>query len=248
MRHGWQISVPGWLALVLLLGALGWGPWAGNAANQQTGYEPIGPPVALTLPIRSNLLAVRDWLRDKDFASAAETIRGLALLAELAKNQSMDEGWRKRCTELQQGVAKLADAARRKSLPDSEKALTECNQLLDDLAKNVPAAEGRKPVANFKPAGALKTWMLVMEWSHLDATSAKNGKELDLMAQAMAEEANAVAWLKSDATWRSDCAKVRDAALKVAEKARGDDFAAAKKGLKTLYQQCEACHDRTRRK
>src|SRR5579871_6540471 len=160
MRRDWQISVPGSLVLVLLLGALGWGPWAGNAAMQQTGYEPVSPPLALTLPLRSNLLAVRDWLRDKDFAAAAETIRGLVLLADLAKQQSPDEAWRKRCTELQAGITKLANAAGRKSLPDSEKALAECNQLLDDLAKNAPAAEGRKAVAKFKPAGALKTWML----------------------------------------------------------------------------------------
>jgi hypothetical protein len=249
MRHGWQMSVFPWLALVLLLGAIGWGPWAGNAANQQTGYEPVSPSLALTLPIRSNLLAVRDWLRDKDFASAAETIRGLALLADLAKQQSPDEAWRKRCTGLQEGIAKLADAARRKSLPDSEKSLAECIQLLDDLAKNAPAAEGRKAVANFKPSGGLKTWMLVMEWSHLDATSARNGKELELMAIAIAEEANAAAWLRNDATWRADCVNVRDAALKVAAQARGDDFDGAKKSLKTvLYKQCEACHDRTRKK
>lgn len=248
MRHGWQTSVFPWLVLVFLLGALGGGPWAGNAAMQRTGYEPVSPPLALTLPIRSNLLAVRDWLRDKDFASAAETIRGLVLLADLAKLQSPDEAWKKRCTELQARISKLADAVSKKSLADSEKALAECNQMLDDLARNTPAAGGRNPVANFKPSGALKTWMLVMEWSHLDATSAKTGKDLDMMAQAIAEEANAAAWLRNDATWRADCANVREAAMKVAAQARGDDFAGAKKALKTVYKQCEACHDRTRRK
>src|SRR5262249_42483642 len=166
---------------------------------------------------------------------------------DLASHQSPDADWRKRCTELQQGIAKLAGAAGRKSLPDSEKALADCNQLLDALAKNAPTGDGRKPVPNFKPSSAVKTWMLVMEWPHLDASSAKNGKDLDLMAQAIAEEANAAAWLRNDATWRTDAAKVRNAALKVAEQARGDDFAAAKKGLKTVYRQCEACHDRTRK-
>jgi Cytochrome C' len=248
MRSGWQTSVPPWSALLVLLIALGWGPWAGNAANQLPPYEPVSPPVALTSPMKSNLLAVRDWLRDKDFASATETIRGLTLLADLASYQSLDENWQKRCIEMKKGIAKLADASGRKSLADAEKALAECNQLLDDLVKNAPTGEGRKPFAVFKPGGSVKTWMLVMEWSHLDGTSAKTGKELEQTAQAIAEEANALVWLRNDAIWRSDCANVREAALKVATQAKGDDLAAAKKGLKTMYQQCEACHNRTRKK
>ena len=239
MLSRWQTSAPGWLVLVLAL--------TGSAADRKASYEPVGTPAALHLVLRSNLLVVRDWLKEKDFASAAETIRGLTTLAELASNQSADAGWRKRCGELQQGITRLAAAAGRKAGPDADKALAECSDLLEELAKNAPGVEGRTGPTNFKPAGSTKTWMLVMEWSHVDAKSAKTARELDLLAQAIAEEANAVAWLKNDATWRADSLSVRDAALKVATQAR-DDFAGAKKALKGVAQRCEVCHDRTRKK
>jgi hypothetical protein len=214
----------------------------------QAAYEPVTSPAAITGALRSNLDGVRDWVKQKDFASAAETIRGLSALAELAGYQSADAEWRKGSGNFLQAVARLGDAARRKSTADCDKALSECGAQLDALTKKLPPAVAKASHKNFKLAGATKTWMLVMEWSHVDAKSAKSAKELDLLAQAMAEEVNAVAWLKSDATWRTDCFKVRDAALQVAKQAQADDFAGAKKALKNVSQSCEACHDRTRKK
>ncbi|HMF12542.1 MAG TPA: hypothetical protein VKE94_09560 [Gemmataceae bacterium] len=249
MRTGWQTSSAGLLSFALLLGALGLKPPDGcRSATEQAAYEPVASPAAIIGALRSHVEGVRDWVKQKDFASAAETIRGLATLADLAGYQSADATWRKGCGELQQAVTQLTDAARKKSAADCDKALTQCTTTLDALAKNPPPADAKPSHKSLKLTGSTKAWMLLMEWSHVDAKSAKSAKELDLAAQAIAEEVNAIAWLKSDAIWRTDSLSVRDAALKVAAQARADDFAGAKMGLKTVAQRCEACHDRTRKK
>jgi hypothetical protein len=81
---------------------------------------------------------------------------------------------------------------------------------------------------SFRPGGALKTWMSLMDGAHADARTAKTAAQTRDLAYAIAEEANAVAQLRGDARWRQLSADVRDAALAAAGKADGDDLAPAR--------------------
>src|SRR5262249_44036806 len=121
----------------------------GSGSPTITGAEPAAAPAkslaGIEAAFRANLKAVRDWLPEKDFASAEETTRGLTSLAHLYGQQSGDTDWRKRCGELQAGTTTLADAAKRKSAADCSKAADRCATLLDELAKSPPKAADKPP-------------------------------------------------------------------------------------------------------
>jgi predicted RecB family nuclease len=216
-------------------------------ADEPVGYVPIGRPAAVHAALQIQLKAVRDWLDEKDFASAAETTRGLTVLAHLYGYQSTDADWRKRCTALQETSTKLAAAAQRKSKADSDKLVTDLTRLLEDLEKNPPPDNARGGAKDFKPQGGVKTWMVLVDSAHVEAKSAKSAKDFQLLTQAVAAEANAMAFLHKEASWQKESLAVRDLALQAAEQAKGDDLTAARTALKTMRQRCETCHDRTRK-
>jgi len=195
--------------------------------------------------IQVQLKAVRDWLGEKDFASAAETTRGLTTLGHLYGYQSTDADWRKRCTALQETSSKLASAAQRKSMADCDKLVAEIGRLLDDLEKNAPSEP--KGSKDFKPQGSVKTWMVLLDTAHVEAKSAKSAKDFQLLTQAVAAEANALAFLQRDRSWQTESLAVRDLALQAASQVKDNDLAAAQKALKLMRQRCETCHDRTRK-
>jgi hypothetical protein len=230
--------------MAFLVGLLGIAS-ASLTAQEATGYVPAAPPAAVHAAIQVQLKAVRDWLAEKDFASAAETTRGLTALAHLYGYQSADADWRKRCTALQETSSKLASAAQRKSMADCDKLVAELTRLLDDLEKNGPAdAKGSK---DFRPQGSVKTWMILMDTAHVEAKSAKSIKDFQLLTQAVAAEANALAFLQKERGWQTESLAVRDLALQAANQVKENDLAAAKNALKTMRQRCETCHDRTRK-
>lgn len=245
MPTRWRTSI-GWCRGLFLVGML---LSIGSGSPAITGAEPVGfvPSKTLTgieAAFRANLKAVRDWLSEKDFASAEETTRGLTSLAHLYGQQSADGDWRKRCGELQTATVTLADAAKRKAAADCAKAAERCGTLLDELAKSPP-----KPASgDIKPLGSVKTWMLLMEGGYVDAKSAKTPAEVELIVQGIAAEANAAAYLRPDATWRKDAFAVRDTATQIAAQTEKSDLATLRKSLKEIYHRCEACHDRSRKK
>jgi hypothetical protein len=214
---------------------------------EATGFTPAGSAPAIQAAFRANLKAVRDWVGEKDFASAEETTRGLTSLAHLCGQYSGDADWRKRCSELQAATVSLADAAKRKSAADCDKATQRCAAVLEELAKSQPKG-GDKVSADFKPLGAVKTWMVLMDGGYVDAKSAKTPADLALVLQGVAAEANATAYLRGDATWRKDSFAVRDTALQIAGQTEKADLPALRKSLKEIYNRCEACHDRSRKK
>lgn len=243
MPRRWETSI-GWslvLGLCLVLGL-------SSPAQTPSGYSPVAPPAALNKALALNLKAVQDWVKEKDFQSAAESVHGLATLAHLYAYQSPDADWRKRCSAFQESVTRLANVTRQKQVAECEKTIAECSRLLDELAKAAPKTEAKAEAKDYKPQGSTKTWMLLMDGAYIDAKSAKTAPDLQILAQAVAEEANAAAYLRPDARWRNDSFAVREAALQVAKQAAGGNLAEAKKSLKGIYNSCEACHDRARKK
>jgi hypothetical protein len=246
MPNRWPTTV---LACVGLAGSLLL--WPGSeqlsAEGEAAGYVPVAPASAIHGAVESNLNLVRQWLVEKDYASAAEATTGLSALVRLHGHQSVEPEWRKRSEALRDACDQLAKAVERKSAADCDKAIAECTRLLGDMARHPPAG---KPAAvkNFKPHGDSKTWMLLMDGAYVDAKRAESAKELEQSALALAEEAHVVAFLRDDAKWRLSAQEVRDAALRTARLAKEEDLATARKALKQVYQRCEACHERSGKK
>jgi hypothetical protein len=215
------------------------------SGEEPGGYTPVAPASAFHAAVKSNLKTVRNWIDEKDYTSAAEATRGLALAVQLYSYQSGAPEWRKQIAAFQEANNRLGDAVRRKSKPDCDKLLTEGERLLDDLAKGPPA--GSPPARDFKAFGANKTWMLLMEGTYIDAKRAETKEELAQFAQAIAEESNALSLQRGEGQWRKQSIEVRDAALRAAKVAADSDLAAAKKALKEIYQRCEACHQREKK-
>jgi hypothetical protein len=213
--------------------------------EEPTGYTPVAPASALHAAVKSNVKTVRNWVDEKDYTSAAEATRGLALAVQLYSYQSGAPDWRKQIAALQETNSRLGDAVKRKSKPDCDKLLAECDRLLEDMAKGPPA--GAPAARDFKTFGANKTWMLLMEGTYIDAKRADTKEELAQFAKAIAEESNALSLQHGEGQWRKQSIEVRDAALRAAKVAADSDLAAAKKSLKEIYQRCEACHQREKK-
>jgi hypothetical protein len=237
MLPRWQtLALVGFL--VALLGVL----CAAEPAEE--GYAPVAPAPAVHAALRSNLKVVRDWLDQKDLQSAAQAAQDTAALSHLFIAQGSKAGWRSNATALAEASTRLAATARNNDADGCAKLTDECSRLLDVLAKEPPG----KPAVDkaFKPQGASRVWMRLLDGAYVDAKSAKDGPELEQLAYALAEELNALQYVRADARWRQYSRDARAAALEVVEKARGKDLAAAKTALKTVYQRCEACHNTTR--
>jgi hypothetical protein len=239
MRPYWQFALIGLAVL-----GLAWTP--APAAPGGEGYLPVTPPATLHAALQGNLKEVQDWLAGKDFASAARDARGLTALAHLYGFQGTDRTWRDRTAALAEACSRLSAAAGRKDAAGCDEVVRECTRLLDELRKRTPGS--RAADAAFRPRGDTRTWMLLLDSSFTDAKWAKDRKELELMAQAVAEEANAVQYLREAPAWRQCSRDVRAAALEAAGKARANDLAGARAALKTVSRHCEACHDQSNRR
>jgi hypothetical protein len=214
---------------------------AGARKDPAPGYSPVAPASVLHAALASNLKQARDWLDDGDFASAAQAAQGLAALAWLYGQQGSDARWREKTAALRDACAALIASARRRDAGACAKAARSCAGLLAELAKT-PPAPAKAPVKDFRPPGAARTWMLLMEGAYVDSKRATTPAELRRYAFEMAEEANAVSYLRAEPRWRKMTGEIRTAALLAAETAKKKDAGVARKALKAVYARCEACH------
>src|SRR5262249_55226088 len=188
----------------------------------EDGYAPVAPTPAVHAAVQSSLKTVQDWLDEKDYASAAQAAQGLKGMGRLYVYPGSDPAWRERASALAEAAARLGAAARAKDVAGCARLVQDSERLLGELARSDP---GKRAIEkDFKPYGAVKTWMLLLEGSYSDAKVAKETPALGKLAYAVAEEANAAQFLRADARWRQSFREVRAAALDVAEKAKGTDL------------------------
>lgn len=237
MLPRWRVVLGG-LTVLGLVSSLRTAEPAGN------GYSPVAPTAAIHAALKTNLKTVEDWLGDKDFASAQQSAQGLAALAQLYILHGDASSWRAKTTALAAAANRLTAAAKAGDAAACADCTRECGRLLDQLAGMSPG--NRSTARNFKPA-ATRTWMLLMDGAYSDAKTATNSKDLANLAYAIAEEANAVAHLRTEGSWQKIAAEVSGKALDVATKAERNDLQAARAGLKSVYGHCEACHEISRR-
>jgi hypothetical protein len=208
-------------------------------------YTPVAPPPAVHAAVRDNLKTVEDWIDRKDFASAAESSHSIAALAHLCTYQGSEPAWKDKTASLLDASSRLATAIRGKDAAACAKQIQQCNRLLDELAKTTPG--DRIADKKFKLQGSNKTWMLLMDDAVTEGLKAKKAEDLELLAGALAEEANAMQFMRTDARWRQWFQEIRTAALEASDKAKAKDLDAARVTLKSAYQRCQACHDTSRR-
>ena len=235
---GWRLA--GGLGIVGSLAGLCW------ASPEDERYSPVAPPPAIHGALRSSLKTVRDWVEDRDFASTSRDAQGLAALAHLYVYLGDGHAWREKAANLLTAGSRLSAAARNKDAAACARIIRECDALLDDLARLSPGAP--RVEKEFKLRGGVTTWMLLLDAAYSDAKTARDCRELEQLALAVAEESNAARHLRADAGWRRMFADVRQSALDVAGRAKADDLAGAKAALKNVYRRCEACHDQSRKR
>jgi hypothetical protein len=142
---------------------------------------------------------------------------------------------------LEETAREVQAATRKEDRAGAVKAIENFAKQLDEAGKTPPP--GPKVVdGNFRPTGSLKTWMLILDAAYGESKRTRTPEEIELLAGAIAEEANAVRFLRTDARWRRTAEEVRDLALSAAGKARTDGVDAARAELKKANQRCEYCH------
>src|ERR1700722_18575356 len=72
------------------------------SGEEPAGYAPVAPAAAAHAAVRSNIKAVRNWIDDKDYISAADASRSLSLVVQLYGYQNGSAEWRKQIVALQE--------------------------------------------------------------------------------------------------------------------------------------------------
>lgn len=231
------------LAASCVLGVGAFGPQTPESgrAGRRESFSPVAPAAALHAALRANLKLANDWLNDQDFASAAETAEGLVVLANVYKCYSDQSAWREKATALREACEDLVARAKGKDVNGCEKASQQCARLLAELGENPPSGD-RTVTNDFKPPDSTKTLMKLMDGTYADAKRAKSVGDLSNRLFTIAEIANVTRVLRSEPNWQERAITVREAALKAAETKPNADLQAARRELKNVYQQCQACH------
>jgi hypothetical protein len=241
MPRRWP-TLLGWSAILgLLLVHAVLSPSGAGQQPADKSFSPVAPAMSLHAALEYNLKIARDWLDQKDYASAAQTAQGIILLIQLYGYQSDQASWRDKIAALRDACSTLGDVARDKDKAACDKAAAACDRLLAELGKNPPT--GDKVVAkDFKSFGSTRQWMVLMDGTYGDAKAARNTRDLANWAYTLAEQANLAVHLRADQRWRDAAREMREAALATAKKAQDNDLAVARGELKKVYQSCEACH------
>jgi hypothetical protein len=230
------------LGLCALAGAL----WIWTAAPPavaqpaDNSYTPLAPPESYQAALRSNLKIVGDWVDQGDFASATQSQRYVAAVAQLYALRSNDDKHQESATALKAACDKVAAALRTKNAETSKQALKDCEAVVAGLTKASPAEKAVHK--NFRSPASTQVLMLLMDGSIIDAKDAKTPEEFQHLSLALAEEANVAQFLRAEARWRNFAEQTRAVAVKAAEAAKKDGLEAGRTELKKIAQTCEACH------
>lgn len=212
-----------------------------GAVSEPAPYQAVAPAPAMVAALQNNLNTVSRWLEEKDMVSAADSTRRMLVLVQLCASQYDDAGWNRRVAALKTACGKLDKAARGNDGPGCDKLAGQCKELLADLARNLPRS---KPATRrkFKPVGNHKAWMQLLEGSSSDARSTAKADEMSNLAWALAEEANAAAYVRPQPRWVKQFGDIRTLAVKMAREAGASDLPAARLTLKNINHACDACH------
>lgn len=207
------------------------------------GYTPVAPPQALARALKINFDQVERWCDENDLASAAQSSQSAFLLASLLARHATDKA-KPHADKLVAANSKVVSAARAKNMERTRSELAAANAALPLLVENLPAAQ--PAWTNFKPPGTSSAWMRLLDAGYADAKISRNPEDFEALTLTLAEEANVLAYVRTEPRWREMSFGVRDAALAAARESR-QNLDLARKTLRTVYPRCEACHQAYRR-
>lgn len=206
-------------------------------------FAPVAPPQALARALKINFAQVGRWCDENDLASAAQCSQSAFLLATFLA-QHATENARPHADKLLAANSKVVSAARAKNMERARAELAAANAAIPLLVEALPAA---KPGwTKFKPPGTSSAWMRLLDAGYADAKISRNPDDFEALVLTLAEEANVLAYVKSEPRWREMSFGVRDTALSAAKECR-QDLEKARKTLRTVYPRCETCHQAYRR-
>jgi hypothetical protein len=227
------------LALLLFLAAttVGW------ADEKSPAYAPVAPPQALARALKINFDQVERWCDENDLASAAQFSQSTFLLASFLAQHATDNA-KPHADRLVAANSKVVSAARAKNMERTRSELATAHGAIPSLIETLP---GSKPEwSKFKAPGTSSAWMRLLDAGYADAKVSRKVDDFEALVLTLAEEANVLAYVKSDPRWREMSFGVRDAALASAKECR-QDLEKARKTLRQVYPRCESCHQAYRR-
>jgi hypothetical protein len=199
---------------------------------------------ALELALRTNTDYCRQWLSDGDFKSLQQTATGVRLLVQVVRCQSDDAAWQHVASAVHEAAQRLEAAAGRGDAADAQAALELLRRATARLAEARPSG---KPQPAAAPEAGLRPMMALLEGTYADAKAALSFGEpqaTKMHARVLAElGAVLFNYRQADARWGALADEFAAACRAVAE-AETDDPGALRAALRTVYQRCEACHNR----
>lgn len=210
------------------------------SAADESGFKPVAGVGPMRQACELSLAAARDWLAQKDLASLTQSAPELELMARLLAVQGSAAGWKEGTARLEDLARKLGLACRSRNADLAGTILKDYQEQLSALGK-IQAGEA-KALPSFKASGGVKTWMLALDFAYNEAKSSQTPGKMADLARVLAEEANALQFLRGDVRWRTYSREVRDHAVQAAEAARANQPDAAKKHLLKAFERCDACH------
>lgn len=221
--------------------------WSRGDDGKRDVEAPKSSPIdnALTHAVGANLDYCQQWLDSNDFKSLDETAAGVQILVQILTTRGEEANWQARCRELAGGVEALRTAARQQKGEAAKREIQSLRETAAALAKTLP---GKPRKMRVRPAGGLRPLMKLLDGTYADAKAACTFDEPDVARQnalVLAELGALVSNVRSDARWRETTATM----VQAAREAAADPSADAKtvrSRLSGVYQQCEACHNRSR--
>jgi hypothetical protein len=225
--------------LACLIASLSFAALRSGADDKSTNnFAPVAPARSVGRVVKLNLDQVERWCDENDLTSAAQTAQSTVVLATFLSRHA-DQKSKANAEQLVRDCTAIGSAARSKNPGQTRASVTAAKATLVNLLPQL--SEAKASWVDFKPAGGVRAWMILLDAGYADAKIADQADDFEALALTLAEECNVVGQLRKDARWRELSVAARDAAL-VAAKESHHDLPKARQTLRTMYARCESCH------
>ncbi len=212
-----------------------------NTAPEKTPSKPHSLQSALGV----NVAYCQEWLDGGDLKSLKQTAEGLLLLTDLLQARGGNDDWQAGVSQLRNATEALVKAAAGDNANDCRERLAEVDRAAQSLAKR-PFPSSEPKFQNLRAAAGLRAMMVLLDGTHADAKrSVVFGEFADARssAEVLAELGPLLASYRGDAQWKERTAAFVEAS-RLAARLEGKDPQAYRMALGTIYNRCEACHNR----
>jgi hypothetical protein len=213
-------------------------------ATSLPAAEP-GDPLADSLhaSLEKKTAHLRRWIDEKDFKSLAQSSGGVALLGQILRARSDDTAWQSAVGKISIAAKKVQEAAEDGSGEDSVAAVEELERACTAAAKLTPAG---KPQA--LPKATIAPLMHAMDGVYADVKIAMitgNASAAKKQAYVLSELGRVVSNAPTSGRTAEKWAELSSGFVETSLAAASspvEDVATVKQLMRSVGQQCEACH------